>query len=212
MNLNWAFTTNLWGRTLDLSFWSFFTFLHWRIEKVETYILWKFHTIRRKSWSIVPPKLLAYFRFLYKVVHKIGRLRKFNRARRLNLTFLPLGLSLWNLAHFTVPRNFRYRWPYTLDFGKKLTCACIGLLGRRGLKNNTFSKFPRIKTLRTKPNQNIHFAFACEENWIGIFSVSFDTHLYASCHTTACKTPAGADFDGRYFLDEVPKQKVPPDL
>ena len=47
---------------------------------------------------------------------------------------------------------------------------------------------------------------------MGIFSVSFDTHLYASCHTTACKTLAGADFDRRYFLDEVPKQKVPPEL
>ena len=53
--------------------------------------------IQRKSWSNVPPKLLACIRFLYKVVHKIGRLRKFNRAREielLNLTFLPLGLSL----------------------------------------------------------------------------------------------------------------------
>ena len=30
-----------------------------------------------------------------------------------------------------VPRN--YRSPYTLDLEKKLTSACIGLLGRRGL-------------------------------------------------------------------------------
>ena len=35
-------------------------------------------------------------------------------------------------------------------------------------------------------------------------------HRYASCHTTACKTPAGADFDRRYFLDEVPKTKSSP--
>ena len=84
--------------------------------------------------------------------------------------------------------------------------------GGGGLQNNSFWKFPRIKTLRAKPNRNIHFAFGYEENWIGTFSVSFDTHLHASCHTTACKTLAGADFDRRHFLDEVPKQKVPPEL
>ena len=37
--------------------------------------------VQSKNWSNVPPKLLACVRFLYKVVHKIGRLRKFNRAR-----------------------------------------------------------------------------------------------------------------------------------
>ena len=67
---------------LDLSFWSFLTFLHHGIEEVERHLLWKFYkTIRRKSWSNVPPKLLACIGFLYKVVHKIGRLRKFNRSR-----------------------------------------------------------------------------------------------------------------------------------
>ena len=49
---------------------------------------------QRKSWSNVLPKLLACIRFLYKVVHKIGRLRKFNRAREIEFNFLPLGLSL----------------------------------------------------------------------------------------------------------------------
>ena len=69
---------------LDLRFWSFLTFLHHGIEQVERHLLWKFHKkIQRKSWSNVPPKLLAclLIRFLYKTVHKIGRLRKFNRAR-----------------------------------------------------------------------------------------------------------------------------------
>ena len=42
--------------------------------------------IQKKSWSYVPPKLLAWF--LYKVVHKIGRLRKFNRAREIEFNFL----------------------------------------------------------------------------------------------------------------------------
>ena len=67
---------------LDLSFWSFLTFLHHGIEKVERHLLRKFYKkIRRKSWSNVPPKLVACIGFLYKVVHKIGRLRKFNRSR-----------------------------------------------------------------------------------------------------------------------------------
>ena len=70
------------GPPLDLSFWSFLTFLHHGIEKVERHLLWKFYKkIRRKSWSNVPPKLVACIGFLYKVVHKIGRLRKFNRSR-----------------------------------------------------------------------------------------------------------------------------------
>ena len=67
---------------LDLSFWSFLTFLHHGIEEVERHLLRKFYkNIRRKSWSNVPPKLVACIGFLYKVVHKIGRLRKFNRFR-----------------------------------------------------------------------------------------------------------------------------------
>ena len=39
------------------------------------------------------PKLLACIRFLYKVVHKVGRLQKFNRAREIEFKFLTLGLS-----------------------------------------------------------------------------------------------------------------------
>ena len=52
-----------------------------------------------ESWSNVPPKLLACIGFPYKVVHKIGHLRKFNRSREIEFNFLPLGLSPWNLAH-----------------------------------------------------------------------------------------------------------------
>ena len=69
---------------LDLSFWSFLTFLHHGIEKVERHLLWKFHKkVQSKSWSNVPPKLLTYIGFLYKVVHKNGRLRKFNGAQEI---------------------------------------------------------------------------------------------------------------------------------
>ena len=63
-------------------FWSFLTFLHHGIEEIKRHLLWKFYKkIRRKSWSNVPPKLVACIGFLHKVVHKIGRLRKFNRSR-----------------------------------------------------------------------------------------------------------------------------------
>ena len=45
---------------LDLSFWSFLTFLHYGIEEVNRHLLWKFHPkIQKKSWSKAPPKLLA---------------------------------------------------------------------------------------------------------------------------------------------------------
>ena len=36
----------------------------------------------------MPPKLLVCIGFLYKVVHKIGRLRKFNRSREIEFNFL----------------------------------------------------------------------------------------------------------------------------
>ena len=83
---------------LDLSFWTFLTFLHHGIEEVERHLLWKgYKKIRRKSRSNVPPKLLACIRFLYKVVHKIGRLRKFNRSREIEFNFL----TAW-----TIPMKF----------------------------------------------------------------------------------------------------------
>ena len=88
---------------LDLSFWSFLTFLHHGIEEVERHLLWKFHKIIQwKSWSNVPPKLLACIRFLYKVVHKNGRLRKFNRAREIEFNFFITRTILWNLAHLFI--------------------------------------------------------------------------------------------------------------
>ena len=76
-------------------FWSFLTFLHYGIEEVERHLVWKFYKkIRRKSWSNVPPKLLACIRFLYKVVHKIGRLRKFNRSREIEFNFF----TAWTIS------------------------------------------------------------------------------------------------------------------
>ena len=85
-----------------MSFWSFLTFLHHGLEEVERH-LWKFHEkIQRKGWSNVPPKLLTCVGFLYKVVHKNGRLGNSIALGRLNLTFLSLGLSLSNLAHLFI--------------------------------------------------------------------------------------------------------------
>ena len=54
---------------------------------------------QRKSWSNVPPKLLACIRFLYKVVHKIGRLRKFNRAREIEFNFFYRSDYLYETWH-----------------------------------------------------------------------------------------------------------------
>ena len=80
---------------LDLSFWSFLTFLHHGIEEIERNLLWKFYKqIRRKSWSNVPPKLLACIGFLYKVVHKNGRLWKFIRSREIEFNFL----TAWTIS------------------------------------------------------------------------------------------------------------------
>ena len=100
---------------LDLSFWSFLTFLHHGIEEVERHLLWKFYKkIRKKSWSNVPPKLLACIGFLYKVVHKIGRLRKFNRSREIEfncLTAWTISMKFGTLVHHapgykTLPQIF----------------------------------------------------------------------------------------------------------
>ena len=58
------------------------------MEKVEGHLVWKLHKkIQRESWSNVPRKLLACIGFLHKVVHKIGRLRKFNHSREIEFTF-----------------------------------------------------------------------------------------------------------------------------
>ena len=48
----------------------------------------------KENWSNVPPKLLSCIGFLYKVVHKIGRLRKFNRSREIDFTFL----TAWTIS------------------------------------------------------------------------------------------------------------------
>ena len=88
---------------LNLSFWSFLTFVHHGIEDVERHLLWSFYKqIQRKSWSNVPPKLLACIRFLCKVVHKTAVSESSIAFARLNLTFLPLGLSWWNFAHLFI--------------------------------------------------------------------------------------------------------------
>ena len=49
---------------LDLSFWSFLTFLHHGIEDIERHLLWKFYKkIRRKSWSNY------YYYYYYSLLH-----------------------------------------------------------------------------------------------------------------------------------------------
>ena len=82
--------------TLYLGFWSFFTPLHYIVEKKGgRHPLWKPHEIiQMKSCLNVQPKLLACIGFLCKVVHKSGRLRKFNCAREIEFNFL----TIWNIS------------------------------------------------------------------------------------------------------------------
>ena len=61
-----------------------------------------FLKIQRKSWSNVPPKLLACIRFLHKGVHKIGRLPKFNRTQEIEFNFFTawaIFMKLGTLIH-----------------------------------------------------------------------------------------------------------------
>ena len=46
----------------------------------------------------MPPKLRACIRFLDKVVHKIGRLRKFNRAREIEFDFFTAWTIIMKLG------------------------------------------------------------------------------------------------------------------
>ena len=105
---------------LDLSFRSYFIFLHCGREEVERYLLCKADKkIQRKSWSSMPPKLVACSsesRFLNEVVHKIGRLRKFNRAREIEFnifTARTIFMKLGTLVHHgqgykTLPQSFNF--------------------------------------------------------------------------------------------------------
>ena len=91
------------GRTRWFEVLVIFDFFAPWYKKVERHFLWKFHNkIWRKSWSNTPPKLLACIRFLYKVVYKHGRLRKFNRAREIEFTFFTawtICMKLGTLVH-----------------------------------------------------------------------------------------------------------------
>ena len=67
------------------------------LDKDNIHLCAVFLELNRLSISLslkhVPPKLLACMRFLYKVVHKNGRLRKFNRSREIEFNFF----TAWNL-------------------------------------------------------------------------------------------------------------------
>ena len=82
----------------------FLLFLHHGIEKVERHLLRKvYKQIRRKSWSNVPPKLLACIGFRHKVVHKIGRLWKFNRSHKIEFdvsTAWTISMTFGTLAQY----------------------------------------------------------------------------------------------------------------
>ena len=88
---------------LDLSFWSFLTFLHNGIQKVERHFLWKFHKKNSKEKLVkCATEVARLHRVSYKVVHKIGRLRKFNHAREIEFNFFTawtIFMKLGTLIH-----------------------------------------------------------------------------------------------------------------
>ena len=65
----------------------------------------------------MPPKLLACIGFLYKVVHKIGRLRKFNRSREIEFNVLrpaggDPGLDHLQKKFFDSLYFLEWTWPF----------------------------------------------------------------------------------------------------
>ena len=54
--------------------------------------------IQRKSWSNLPPKLLARISFLYKVIHKTAVSESSIVLARLNLTFFTAWIILIKLS------------------------------------------------------------------------------------------------------------------
>ena len=84
-------------------FWPSFTFLHHGIEKVERSLVWKPHKkFKKKVGQICQPKLGTCIGFLYKIVHNIGCLRKFNRTRGNACKSVTAWNTPWNLAHLLI--------------------------------------------------------------------------------------------------------------
>ena len=88
---------------LDLSFWSFLTFLHHGIEEGERHHLWKFHKkFKGKVGQMCHQSCSLALGFYTKLFTKSAVSESSIALGRLNLTFLSLGLSLWNLAHLFI--------------------------------------------------------------------------------------------------------------
>ena len=77
----------------------------------------KFHKKNSmEKWSNVPPRLLACIPFLFKVVPKIGCLRKFNHAWEIEFNFFTawtIFMNLGTLVHHvhgykTLPQIFNF--------------------------------------------------------------------------------------------------------
>ena len=93
---------------LDLSFRSFLDFFApWYGKSKGASCMKNAQKNSMESLSKVPPKLLACLGFIYKVVHKTGRLRKFNRSREIEFNFF----TAWTIAMKSCPLVLRA--PYT---------------------------------------------------------------------------------------------------
>ena len=110
---------------LDLSFGHFLIFLHHGKEEVETHLLWKFHKkFKEKVGQMCHRSLLAYIRFLYKVVHQNGGLRKFNRSHEIAFNFfiawtifMKLGTLVYHVHGYKKNLRFFYFLPMDLVMG-----------------------------------------------------------------------------------------------
>ena len=93
---------------LDLSFWSFLTFLHHGIDDVEGHFSENFTKKFKGKVGQMCHLVLACIGFLYKVVHKSGRLRKFNGAREIAFNFFiawTIFMKLGTLNIFVSPHQ-----------------------------------------------------------------------------------------------------------
>ena len=74
----------------------------------------------KEKFVKLPPKLLACIGFLYKVVQKIGLLRKFNRSREIELNFLTAWTVSMKFGTLVQHAPDYKTWPQIFNFPRDL--------------------------------------------------------------------------------------------
>ena len=102
---------------LDLSFWSFFYFFaSWYRRSREASSVKTNKKLGRKSWSMCHRSCSLALGFYTKLYTKSAVSESSITLGRWNLTFLPFGLSLWNLAHLFIMFRHGYNILPFLNF------------------------------------------------------------------------------------------------